>query len=102
VSHHRQRRRLEPTRNQPYPAPTKNYPNASLNRPPKDKDGTLTNGKSTSDDESEKDDDSSSSDDKSEKSNDSPSSEEESEKSEHSSTEFISIRGIMNPDFRSV
>jgi hypothetical protein len=26
VPHHRQRRRLEPARNQPYPAPTKNYP----------------------------------------------------------------------------
>jgi hypothetical protein len=35
VSHHRQQRRLEPARNHPFPAPTKNCPNASLNNPPK-------------------------------------------------------------------
>jgi hypothetical protein len=70
--------------------------------PSKDKDGALINGKSTSDDESGKPDDSSSSDEESEKSNDSPSSDEESEKSDHSSTKFISISDIMNPDFRSV
>jgi hypothetical protein len=35
VSHHRQQRRLKPAQNHPYPAPTKNYPNASLNNPPK-------------------------------------------------------------------
>jgi hypothetical protein len=35
VSNHWQQRRLEPTRNHPDQAPTKNYPNASLNNPSK-------------------------------------------------------------------
>jgi hypothetical protein len=70
--------------------------------PPKDKDGTLTNGKSTSDNESEKDDDSSSSDEESKNSNNSSSSDEESKKSDHSSVKVISLRDIMDPDFRSV
>jgi hypothetical protein len=70
--------------------------------PSKDKDGALINGKSTSDDKSEKDDDSSSSEEESEKSNDSSSSDEESEKAEHSPVESISIRDIMDPDFRPV
>jgi hypothetical protein len=103
VSHHWQRRRLEPTRNQPYPAPTKNHPKASLN------DNTLINGKSTSDNESGTSNDSSSSDKESEKSD------EESEKSEHSppnteqeiqaATGTISFIEIMNgilSDTRSV
>jgi hypothetical protein len=70
--------------------------------PPKDKDGTLTSGKSTSDSKSENADDSSSGDEESEKSKDNPPSDEESEKSEHSSVEVISYHDIMNPDFSSV
>jgi hypothetical protein len=35
MSHHRQRRRLEPTQNHPYPAPTKNHPKVLLSHPPK-------------------------------------------------------------------
>jgi hypothetical protein len=56
----------------------------------KNKDGALINGKSTSDDESEKPDESSTTDDKSKNSNDSSSSDEESKRSEHSSVEVIS------------
>jgi hypothetical protein len=67
--------------------------------PSKDKDGTLINSKSTSDDESESSDKSSSSDKESEKSKDNPPSDKESEKSEHSSVKVISIRDIMDPDF---
>jgi hypothetical protein len=61
----------------------------------------LSNGKSTSEHESEKDANYSSSDDKSEQSKDNPSSDEESEKAVHSSVESISLRNIKDPDYRS-
>jgi hypothetical protein len=104
VSHHRQRR-VKSIQNYPYSPPTKNLPKIPLRHPPKIKDGALINGKSTSDNESKKSDDSSSSDEESKNSNDSSSSNKESEKSEHSSPKLISIRDIMNgilADSRSV
>jgi hypothetical protein len=59
-------------------------------------------GKPTSDDEYENDNESSSSDDESKISKDSSSSDEESKKSEHYAVESISLRNILDPDYRSV
>jgi hypothetical protein len=81
------------------------FPKSLTEPPTKNKDGTLTNGKSTSDDESEPSDKSSND----ENSSSGPSSDEESEKSEHSlpnsATKTTTLHVIMHgtlPDSRLV
>jgi hypothetical protein len=94
-------KKSKPNPNPPIFTSDEESPKNPTDATPKDEDGTLINGKSTSDDESEKDADSSSSDDESETSNNSSSSDEESKKSDHSSVKEISLRDIMDPDYRS-
>jgi hypothetical protein len=77
-------------------------PKPSLSSSDEELPKRLTNGKSTSEHESEKDADCSPSDGKSEQSKDNPSSDKESEKSNHSSFKKISLHDILNPDYRSV
>jgi hypothetical protein len=94
-------KKSKPNPNPPVFTSDEESPKNPTGAPSKDKDGALINGKSTRDDESEKDDDGSSSDKESEQSKDSPSSDKESGKSDQSSVKLISLRDIMDPDYRS-
>jgi hypothetical protein len=94
-------KKSKPNPNPPIFTSNEKSPKKPTDATPKDKDGALINGKSTSDDEYEKDANIFSSDDESETSNNSSSSDEDSKKSDHSSVEVISLRYIMDPDYSS-
>jgi hypothetical protein len=95
-------KKSKPNPNPPIFSSDEESPKNPTDAPSKGKDGVLINSKSTSDDESEKFDDSSSSDEESKNSNDSSSSDEESKKSKHSAVEIATYHDLMNPDYSAV